>query len=135
MAGTVFSWHSGSRPGILPGIATAGWLNALVALLAGAAEGSVCTIGPCMSLVTLSPAWLSSPLTVSRLGRVPLLPAPQMIARLGREINHPDSIYYWAWKNGIPVFCPALTGALHVKRALLSSPAARGCWAVVLPAL
>ena len=33
-----------------------------------------------------------------------------MIARLGQEINHPDSIYYWAWRNGIPVFCPALTG-------------------------
>jgi deoxyhypusine synthase len=33
-----------------------------------------------------------------------------MIARLGKEINHPDSIYYWAWKNDIPVFCPALTG-------------------------
>lgn len=37
-------------------------------------------------------------------------PPSQMIARLGREINHPDSIYYWAWKNDIPVFCPALTG-------------------------
>ena len=36
----------------------------------------------------------------------------QMIARLGQEINHPDSIYYWAWKNDIPVFCPALTGGL-----------------------
>ena len=34
----------------------------------------------------------------------------QMIARLGKEVNHPDSIYYWAWKNNIPVFCPALTG-------------------------
>lgn len=34
----------------------------------------------------------------------------QVIARLGKEINHPDSIYYWAWKNNIPVFCPALTG-------------------------
>ena len=33
----------------------------------------------------------------------------RMIARLGREINHPDSIYYWAWRYGIPVFCPALT--------------------------
>lgn len=33
----------------------------------------------------------------------------QVIARLGQEINHPDSIYYWAWKNGIPVYCPALT--------------------------
>lgn len=33
----------------------------------------------------------------------------RMIARLGQEINHPDSIYYWAWRNNIPVFCPALT--------------------------
>ncbi|GFR42296.1 hypothetical protein Agub_g3194 [Astrephomene gubernaculifera] len=33
----------------------------------------------------------------------------KIIARLGREINHPDSIYYWAQKNGIPVFCPAIT--------------------------
>ncbi|PSC72807.1 Deoxyhypusine synthase [Micractinium conductrix] len=33
----------------------------------------------------------------------------RMIARLGKEINHPDSIYYWAWRNNIPVFCPALT--------------------------
>ncbi|KAL6773897.1 DHS1 [Auxenochlorella protothecoides x Auxenochlorella symbiontica] len=33
----------------------------------------------------------------------------KVIARLGQEINHPDSIYYWAWKNGIPVYCPALT--------------------------
>lgn len=29
--------------------------------------------------------------------------------RLGREINHEDSVLYWAAKNGIPVFCPALT--------------------------
>ncbi|XP_012061399.1 PREDICTED: probable deoxyhypusine synthase [Atta cephalotes] len=33
----------------------------------------------------------------------------KMIARLGEEINHEDSIYYWAAKNKIPVFCPALT--------------------------
>ena len=32
-----------------------------------------------------------------------------MIHRLGKEINHPDSIYYWAYKNNIPVYCPALT--------------------------
>ena len=31
------------------------------------------------------------------------------IARLGKEINHEDSVYYWAWKNDIPVFCPAIT--------------------------
>jgi len=33
----------------------------------------------------------------------------QMIDRLGQEINHPESVYYWAHKNGIPVYCPALT--------------------------
>ena len=32
-----------------------------------------------------------------------------MISKLGEKINHPDSIYYWAFKNSIPVFCPALT--------------------------
>jgi len=32
-----------------------------------------------------------------------------VINRLGKEINHPSSIYYWAYKNNIPVFCPALT--------------------------
>lgn len=36
-----------------------------------------------------------------------------IIRRLGLEINHPESVYYWAAKNDIPVFCPALTdGAL-----------------------
>ncbi|KAL2220472.1 putative deoxyhypusine synthase [Thermoascus aurantiacus ATCC 26904] len=29
--------------------------------------------------------------------------------RLGLEINHPDSVLYWAARNDIPVFCPALT--------------------------
>ena len=33
----------------------------------------------------------------------------KMISRLGEKINDPASIYYWAWKNHIPVFCPALT--------------------------
>eukprot|EP01102_Stenamoeba_stenopodia_P006984 TRINITY_DN1952_c0_g2_i1.p1 TRINITY_DN1952_c0_g2~~TRINITY_DN1952_c0_g2_i1.p1 ORF type:complete len:372 (-),score=94.49 TRINITY_DN1952_c0_g2_i1:218-1333(-) len=33
----------------------------------------------------------------------------QVIHRLGKEINNEESIYYWAWKNNIPVFCPALT--------------------------
>ncbi|DBA73652.1 TPA: deoxyhypusine synthase [Trebouxia sp. C0005] len=33
----------------------------------------------------------------------------KMIRRLGKEINHPDSIYYWAYKNDVPVYCPALT--------------------------
>ncbi|XP_037648648.1 deoxyhypusine synthase [Sebastes umbrosus] len=33
----------------------------------------------------------------------------KMIHRLGKEINNPDSVYYWAHKNNIPVFSPALT--------------------------
>lgn len=37
----------------------------------------------------------------------------KVIARLGQEIgkhlDHESSVYYWAWKNSIPVFCPALT--------------------------
>ena len=32
-----------------------------------------------------------------------------MIDRLGKEINNEESVYYWAHKNNIPVFCPALT--------------------------
>jgi len=31
------------------------------------------------------------------------------IRRLGKEINNEESVYYWAYKNEIPVFCPALT--------------------------
>ncbi|KAL2787962.1 Deoxyhypusine synthase [Aspergillus keveii] len=33
----------------------------------------------------------------------------RVIERLGHEINHEDSVLYWAAKNNIPVFCPALT--------------------------
>ncbi|KAI8967690.1 deoxyhypusine synthase [Mycotypha africana] len=32
-----------------------------------------------------------------------------MIERLGKEINDESSIYYWAAKNKIPVYCPAIT--------------------------
>lgn len=32
-----------------------------------------------------------------------------MIHRMGLEINNEESVYYWAAKNDIPVFCPALT--------------------------
>ncbi|XP_039648393.1 deoxyhypusine synthase-like [Perca fluviatilis] len=28
---------------------------------------------------------------------------------LDKEINNPESVYYWAYKNNMPVFCPALT--------------------------
>ena len=33
----------------------------------------------------------------------------KMIARLGKEIDNEDSVYYWAYKNNIPVYSPALT--------------------------
>ena len=33
----------------------------------------------------------------------------KLIHRLGKEINNEESVYYWAYKNNIPVFCPALT--------------------------
>lgn len=32
-----------------------------------------------------------------------------IIERLGLEINDEQSICYWAAKNKIPIFCPALT--------------------------
>jgi len=33
----------------------------------------------------------------------------KIIHRLGKEINNPESIYYWAYKNDIPIYSPALT--------------------------
>lgn len=33
----------------------------------------------------------------------------KMIDRLGKEIDDPTSVYYWAHKNNIPVYCPAIT--------------------------
>jgi deoxyhypusine synthase len=33
----------------------------------------------------------------------------KLIQSLGKEIDDEDSVYYWAYKNNIPVFCPALT--------------------------
>uniref|UniRef100_H2Z3N0 deoxyhypusine synthase n=1 Tax=Ciona savignyi TaxID=51511 RepID=H2Z3N0_CIOSA len=33
----------------------------------------------------------------------------KVIWRLGKEIDNPDSVYYWCYKNQIPVFSPALT--------------------------
>lgn len=33
----------------------------------------------------------------------------KMIHLLGERINNEESVYYWAAKNNIPVFCPAIT--------------------------
>jgi deoxyhypusine synthase len=32
-----------------------------------------------------------------------------LIALMGERINNEESIYYWCWKNEIPVFCPGVT--------------------------
>lgn len=32
-----------------------------------------------------------------------------MIWRMGKRMNDPTSICYWAYKNQIPIFCPAIT--------------------------
>ncbi|XP_068193217.1 deoxyhypusine synthase-like isoform X2 [Antennarius striatus] len=33
----------------------------------------------------------------------------KVIHRLGKEIDNPESVCYWAYKNNIPIFSPALT--------------------------
>ncbi len=33
----------------------------------------------------------------------------KLINILGKEINNEQSIYYWCYKNNIPVYCPAIT--------------------------
>ena len=33
----------------------------------------------------------------------------EFVKRLGQEINNTDSVLFWAAKNDIPIFCPALT--------------------------
>lgn len=33
----------------------------------------------------------------------------KIIHRLGKEVNNEESVYYWAYKNNIPVFCPSIT--------------------------
>lgn len=36
-----------------------------------------------------------------------------LIWKLGEKINNKESIYYWAWKNNIRIYCPTITdGAL-----------------------
>ncbi len=38
-----------------------------------------------------------------------ILCGSDLIWKMGEKINNEKSIYYWAWKNKIPVYCPALT--------------------------
>lgn len=33
----------------------------------------------------------------------------EIIWKFGEKINDPKSICYWAWKNKIPIYCPAIT--------------------------
>ncbi len=42
-----------------------------------------------------------------------IISASELIKIMGKEINNPESIYYWCFKNNIDVYCPAITdGAL-----------------------
>lgn len=42
-----------------------------------------------------------------------ILSASDLIWKLGKKINNEKSIYYWAWKNKIRIYCPSITdGAL-----------------------
>ncbi len=42
-----------------------------------------------------------------------ILSVSELIWKLGEKINNPASICYWAWKNKIKIYCPAITdGAL-----------------------
>lgn len=46
----------------------------------------------------------------------------KVIHRLGKEIDNPESVCYWAYKNNIPIFSPALTdGAIGDTLFLFSS--------------
>ncbi|CAH0547372.1 unnamed protein product [Brassicogethes aeneus] len=45
----------------------------------------------------------------------------KIITRLGEKIDNEESIYYWAAKNQIPVFCPALTDGSIGDMAFLHS--------------
>ncbi|CDK25430.1 unnamed protein product [Kuraishia capsulata CBS 1993] len=42
-------------------------------------------------------------------GDAPFWTPSRVIDRLGKEINDESSVLYWAHKNQIPIFCPALT--------------------------
>ena len=33
----------------------------------------------------------------------------ELVWELGKAINNPKSVYYWCYKNSIPVFCPTIT--------------------------
>uniref|UniRef100_A0A0K0DYQ3 deoxyhypusine synthase n=1 Tax=Strongyloides stercoralis TaxID=6248 RepID=A0A0K0DYQ3_STRER len=38
-----------------------------------------------------------------------ILTPSKLINKLGEKINCEDSVYYWCWKNNIPVYCPGIT--------------------------
>ncbi|MCX6748516.1 MAG: deoxyhypusine synthase [Candidatus Pacearchaeota archaeon] len=38
-----------------------------------------------------------------------ILTPSKLINIMGKEIGNRESIYYWCWKNNIPVYCPAIT--------------------------
>ncbi len=47
-------------------------------------------------------------LPILRENKTKIKTASQLIKLFGEKINNKESIYYWAAKNNIPVFCPAI---------------------------
>ena len=43
-----------------------------------------------------------------------------MIKRMGERINNPESVLYWAAKNDIPIFCPAITDGAYTPASRIS---------------
>ncbi len=52
---------------------------------------------------------LDAMLEEQKQGKVQAWTPSMIINRLGKEIDNKESIYYWCYKNDIPVFCPAIT--------------------------
>lgn len=44
-----------------------------------------------------------------RVSGISVISPSRFIRELGKKISSEDSVYYWAYKNNIPVYCPAIT--------------------------
>lgn len=59
-------------------------------------------------MLDMQEGFIPTPADDSTTGTKPWNPS-SIIRYLGKEIDDPSSICYWAHKNSIPVFCPAIT--------------------------
>ncbi|KAI5156019.1 deoxyhypusine synthase [Nematocida parisii] len=44
-----------------------------------------------------------------RVDDISIITPSRFIYELGKKVNSEESVYYWAYKNNIPVYCPAIT--------------------------